>query len=74
MAVTRPQTKPGVADRFADDLAASVAYARERKDDPPQSAATYGGVPGGLTAEAEGFIRTVMEQLLDAQQTVPSPA
>jgi sphinganine-1-phosphate aldolase len=74
MAVTRPQTQPGVAERFAADLAAAVDYAREHKDEPAESAAVYGGVPGGLNVEAEEFIRTVMAQLLDAQQGVPIPA
>ena len=29
MAVTRPQVQPGVVERFAEDLAAAVAYAHE---------------------------------------------
>jgi glutamate/tyrosine decarboxylase-like PLP-dependent enzyme len=74
MAVTRPQTQPGVAERFASDLAAAVDYARDHKDEPAESAAVYGGVPGGLNVEAEEFIRSFMTQLLDAQQAVPSPA
>lgn len=71
MAVTRPQTQPGVVDAFADDLAGAVAYAREHAGEAPQSAAIYGGVPGGMTVEAEGFLRDVMAQILDAQQAVP---
>jgi sphinganine-1-phosphate aldolase len=74
MAVTRPQVQPGVAEKFSDDLAASVAYADARKDEPAESSAVYGGVPGGLTGEAEQFIRTVMTQLLDSQQGIPAPA
>lgn len=74
MAVTRPQTQPGVADRFAADLAEAVAYAREHGHQPAETAAVYGGVPGGLNAEAEEFIRSFMAQLLNAQQAVPSPA
>ena len=74
MAVTRPQTQPGVAGAFADDLAAAVDYAKANADKEPQSAAVYGGVPGGMTPEAEGFVKTVMAQLLDAQQDVPAPA
>jgi hypothetical protein len=31
-------------------------------------------VPGGMTSEAEGFFKTVMAQILDAQQDVPAPA
>jgi sphinganine-1-phosphate aldolase len=74
MAVTRPQTQPGVADAFAADLADAVGYAREHVGDEPQSAAVYGGVPGGMTGEAEAFVKTVMAQILDAQQDTPAPA
>ena len=74
MAVTRPQLQPGVTERFARDLGEAVAYAREHRDQPAESAALYGGVPGGLNVEADGFIRTVMAQLMDAQQSVPEPA
>jgi glutamate/tyrosine decarboxylase-like PLP-dependent enzyme len=74
MAVTRPQTQPGVVDDFAWDLAAGVDYARANADREPQSAAIYGGIPGGMTADAEGFFKTVMAQILDAQQDVPAAA
>jgi len=74
MAVTRPQTQPGVSERFATDLADAVKYALEHKDQPAESAAVYGGVPGGLNVEAEEFVRAVMAQLLDAQQGVPVAA
>jgi glutamate/tyrosine decarboxylase-like PLP-dependent enzyme len=72
MAVTRPQLQPGVTEAFAADLDAAVAYAKERGDQPAESAALYGGVPGGLNLEAEEMIRAVMAQLLDAQQGVPA--
>ena len=72
MAVTRPQTQPGVVNAFAADLADAVAYARAHADEPPVSAAIYGGVPGGMTLEAEEFMRATMAQLLDAMQGVPA--
>jgi hypothetical protein len=72
MAVTRPQTQPGVVDAFAADLAEAVAYAREHTGEPASSSAIYGGVPGGMTVEAEAFLRTVMAQILDTQQDVPA--
>jgi sphinganine-1-phosphate aldolase len=72
MAVTRPQTQPGVVEDFASDLDAAVAYARERGDEPAESSAVYGGVPGGLNVEAEEMIRGVMTQLMDSQQAVPA--
>ncbi len=74
MAVTRPQTQPGVVEAFATDLDVAVAYARERGDEPAESAAVYGGVPGGLNVEAEEMIRAVMAQLMDAQQSVAASA
>jgi glutamate/tyrosine decarboxylase-like PLP-dependent enzyme len=72
MAVTRPQTQPGVVEDFATDLAAGVAYARERGDQPAESSAVYGGIPGGLNEDAEEMIRGVMTQLMDSQQGVPA--
>ena len=71
MAVTRPQTQPGVAEAFATDLAAAVDYARSKKDEAPASGAIYGGVMGGMTDEADEFIRAVMTDMMDAQQAVP---
>ena len=73
MAVTRPQTQPGVAEAFAHDLDDAVAYAKAKTaaGEPAVSAAVYGGLPGGLTAEAAQFIEGFMEQMLDTQQSVP---
>ena len=71
MAVTRPQTRPGVLDAFRTDLAEAVAYAHAHRDDPPRSGAVYGGVAGGMTAEADEFIRAVMAEMMDRQQAVP---
>ena len=72
MAVTRPQTQPGVAEAFATDLADAVAHAKENKDTAPFSAAIYGGVAGGLTDEADDFIRSIMEDMLDKQAALPA--
>jgi glutamate/tyrosine decarboxylase-like PLP-dependent enzyme len=74
MTVTHPQAQPGVVESFAADLDAAVAYARERGDEPAESSAVYGGVPGGLNVEAEEMIRGVMTQLMDSQQSVPDAA
>jgi glutamate/tyrosine decarboxylase-like PLP-dependent enzyme len=71
MAVTRPQTQPGIVEAFASDLDAAVAYAKKHAGQPAQSAAIYGGVLGGLTAEADDFIRLVMAGMMDAQQSLP---
>ncbi len=73
MAVTRPQTRPGVVEAFAADLAEAVAHARDRHAGgaPAELGALYGGVEGGLTAEMDGVIVEVMDALLDAQQGLP---
>jgi len=73
MAVTRPQTRPGVAEAFATDLSEAVDYARQHAGEPAQSGAIYGSVPGGMTAEADEFIRAVMANMMDEQQSVPDP-
>ena len=64
MAVTRPQTKPGVVEAFEADLVAAVAYAREQSAAgvTAESGAIYGGVPGGLgglTDDVTEFIEQV---------------
>jgi hypothetical protein len=71
MAVTRPQTQPGVVEAFANDLAAAVEYAKEKGHEPAASGAIYGGVAGGMNDEADDFIRMVMSQMLDEQQSLP---
>jgi glutamate/tyrosine decarboxylase-like PLP-dependent enzyme len=73
MAVTRPQTQPGLVEAFTADLAEAVQYAHEHKDEKPMSAAIYGGVEGGLTDEADEFIRSVMADMLDKHQGLPRP-
>jgi glutamate/tyrosine decarboxylase-like PLP-dependent enzyme len=72
MAVTRPQTQPGVVEAFGRDLDDAVAYAHEHAGEQPQSGAIYGGVMGGMTAEADEFIKAVMADMMDAQQALPS--
>ncbi len=73
MAVTRPQTRPGVVEAFAADLAEAVDYARERSaaGERAESSAIYGGVAGGLTDEAGEFITAVMDSMMDAFQGLP---
>ena len=70
MAVTRPQTQPGVAEAFDTDLAAAVAYAVDHAEEPAQSSAVYGGVAGGMTDEADEFIKMMMADMMDAQQSL----
>ena len=72
MAVTRPQTQPGVVESFAADLAEAVEYAGAHAGEAPSSGAIYGGVAGGMTDEADAFIKAVMADMMDAQQAVPA--
>jgi sphinganine-1-phosphate aldolase len=72
MAVTRPQTRPGLVDEFTADLDDAVRYAHEHRDETPKSGAIYGGIPGGPTPEADEFIRTVMTEMMDHQQGLPA--
>ncbi|HEX3946941.1 MAG TPA: pyridoxal-dependent decarboxylase [Acidimicrobiales bacterium] len=71
MAVTRPQTQEGVVGTFATDLADAVDYARRHDGEAPRSGAVYGGVAGGMTDEADSFIKAVMADMMDGQQAVP---
>jgi glutamate/tyrosine decarboxylase-like PLP-dependent enzyme len=73
MAVTRPQTQPGVVEAFASDLDAAVAHAKAKHaaGEAAFSSAIYGGVAGGMTDEADDFIRMVMAGMLDTQQSLP---
>jgi glutamate/tyrosine decarboxylase-like PLP-dependent enzyme len=71
MAVTRPQTQPGVVEAWDRDLAEAVEYAREHKGEAAASGAIYGGVPGGVTPEVAEFIEVVMADMMDHQQALP---
>jgi sphinganine-1-phosphate aldolase len=75
MAVTGPQTRPGVADAFAADLADAVDYARAQHaaGSSPASGAIYGSIGETPTEEADELVRAVMADLLDAMQAVPAP-
>jgi hypothetical protein len=72
MAVTRPQTHPGVVERWSVDLADAVDYALANRDAAPRSGAIYGGVAGGSSDEADAFIKLVMAQMMDDQLAVPA--
>ena len=72
MAVTGPQTRDGVVAAWAGDLADAVDYAKAHRDEAPASGAIYGGVAGGMTDEADSFIRAVMAEMMDDQQAVPT--
>ncbi len=71
MAVTRPQSQEGVVERFSGDLAEAVDYAAAGPEGAPTSGAIYGGVAGGLTDEADEFIRAIMADMMDKHQGLP---
>jgi glutamate/tyrosine decarboxylase-like PLP-dependent enzyme len=66
--VTRPNTRPGVAEEFDKDLDAAVAYAKEHHGEPARSGALYGlaGAPGGTD-----MMRFLMSGALDAMYALP---
>lgn len=55
--VTRPQARPGVAERFVADLREAVAYARSKQGEPAKSGAMYGlaGTVDGQQMLEEGL-------------------
>ncbi|MHB2029073.1 MAG: pyridoxal phosphate-dependent decarboxylase family protein, partial [Acidimicrobiales bacterium] len=71
MAVTRPQTQPGVVERWRVDLADAVVYATTHANEAPKSGAIYGGVAGGSNDEADAFIKLVMADMMDQQSSIP---
>jgi hypothetical protein len=73
MAVTRPQTQPGVVEKWEIDLADAVEFALAHKDEPAKSGAIYGGVAGGPSDDADFFIKAVMADMMDKQSSIPAP-
>ena len=65
-AVTRPNTRPGLAEQFLDDLQASVAYAEEKAGQPAASGAVYGigSMPSGFETIASlmGGVLDMMDE------------
>jgi glutamate/tyrosine decarboxylase-like PLP-dependent enzyme len=70
MAVTGPQTQPGVVEAWATDLADAVVYAQEHREERPRSAAVYAG-DGASAGDAEQAMRAAMTAMLDRYQSVP---
>jgi len=67
--VTRPNTAPGVVERFVDDLRAAVEYAEHPDRPVPKSGAMYGA--GGVEVPAE-LVAQGINAYLDATQALPS--
>lgn len=64
MCVTLPQTTPGLAERFVDDLRAGVAYAKQPHSEPARSGAVYGG--GAAAAIDPAIAEEMMCMYIDA--------
>jgi hypothetical protein len=71
MCVTRPQTRPGVAEAFATDLPQAVAHAHENRDAEPQSSAIYGGGAAGIPIDTPEAVQMLMTMALDTLQAYP---
>ena len=71
MCVTRPQTRRGVVEKFAEDLAAAIPYALDPPVEQPKSGAIYGGAPQGIP-NAEAMVRNVPVDYLDQCSDIPS--
>jgi len=61
--VTLPQTAPGLAERFVEDLRAAVVYAKNPPASPPKSGALYGG---GSTGMEPALVNDLLLTMLDA--------
>ena len=71
MCVTRPQTQPGVVDRFANDLAEAISYALKPANETPISAAIYGGVPKDEPG-VQDMVMGMLFKYLDQCQDLPA--
>jgi glutamate/tyrosine decarboxylase-like PLP-dependent enzyme len=71
MCVTRPQTSPGVVDKFATDLADSIPYALDPPIEQPKSGAIYGGVPEGIPGVDE-LVQKMLVDYLDQCSDLPT--
>jgi glutamate/tyrosine decarboxylase-like PLP-dependent enzyme len=70
MCVTRPQTQPGVVEKFAEDLEEAVKYALDPPIDKPKSGAIYGGIPKDVPG-ADEFVKQILVGYLDNCSDVP---
>ncbi len=70
MCVTRPQTQPGVVEKFAEDLDAAVKYALNPPTDAPKSGAIYGGVPKDVPG-IDDVVKGMLVGYLDACSDIP---
>ncbi len=70
MCVTRPQTLPGVIERFASDLDEGITYALSPPIETPKSGAIYGGVPKDVPG-IDDMVKGILVNYLDNCSDVP---
>ena len=71
MCVTRPQTQEGVAERFTDDLALAVDYAKNPPEKKPKSGGIYGGGAAGVDTSDPEFVRMFIYTAMDYMTEYP---
>jgi glutamate/tyrosine decarboxylase-like PLP-dependent enzyme len=71
MCVTRPQTRAGLAEAFAEDLDAAVQYAKQHHGERPRSSAIYGGGAEGLDVDTPEAVGQLLSAALDVLQEYP---
>lgn len=71
MCVTRPQTQPGVADRFASDLAEAVEYAKNPAQPEPTSGGIYGGGAAGIDTSNPEMVQMFLFGAMDFMTEYP---
>jgi sphinganine-1-phosphate aldolase len=69
--VTGPNTQPGVAESFVDDLRAAVDYAIEHRGQPAESGAMYGF---GATPQGQQTLTAAMNGVLEAMHATAPEA
>jgi sphinganine-1-phosphate aldolase len=67
--ITRPNTQPGIADAFTEDLATAVEYAKHPPQPIPRSGALYGA--GGQVPDRERLTTGLMNYLDATHETGP---
>lgn len=70
--VTGPQTQPGLPERFAEDLAAAVEYAKAHASEFPKSGSVYGFSPSdGIDFSDPMLAKMVLSGAMDAFAEYP---
>jgi len=70
MAVTRPQTQPGVLEAWERDLPEAVAHARQHRHRAARSSSVYAG-SSSPTPEMTSKVRAAIARTFDTYQSVP---